>query len=220
MPENLGAGGYHWRSRDRVARWEAGKQALASDRRQGFGEMLRALPADTTAGLRILDLGAGDGKVAETILDEYPNSRAVLVDFSEPMMDKGRKQLSRFDGRYVYAHWDMNQGGWPEDLGGPYDVVASSAAIHHLDNGRKKWLAERIIEHLAVGGVYANYDLYRDPDAEFGDSEAHDRTCATLAEATAFLNDAGFVGVRVTARSPRPSHKGELALVLGIRAGQ
>ncbi|MER7274530.1 hypothetical protein ABT369_08745 [Dactylosporangium sp. NPDC000244] len=74
------------------------------------------------------------------------------------------------------------------------------------------------MEHLAPGGVFADYDLHRDPDARFGEDEVHDRTCSTLAEATSFLHDAGFVGIRVTARSPRPSHKGELALVLGTRA--
>lgn len=180
--------------------------------------MLRALPSDTSAILRVLDLGAGDGKVSETIMDGYPHSRAVLVDFSTPMMDRGRQQLSRFEGRYVYVHWDMNRGDWPEELAGPYDVVASSAAIHHLDNARKRWLAHRVIEHVAPGGVFANYDLHRDPAAEFRDDEVHDRRCATLAEATAWLDEAGFVDVRVAARSPRPSHKGELALVLGTRA--
>lgn len=217
MPDGLRPGGYHWRSQVHVAQWDARKQALASDRRAGFDEMIRALPSDTSATLRVLDLGAGDGKVSETILDAYPHSRAVLVDFSMLMMDKGRKQLGRFDGRYVYVHWDMNQGDWPEKLGGPYDVVASSAAIHHLDNSRKRWLAHRVMEHLTPGGVFANYDLHRDPDAQFSVDEIHDRTCATLTEATSFLDEAGFVGVRVTARSPRPSHKGELALVLGTR---
>jgi trans-aconitate methyltransferase len=218
MPDGLRPGGYHWRSQGHVAQWDARKRALASDRRAGFDEILCALPSDTATTLRVLDLGAGDGKVSETILDGYPNGRAVLVDFSVPMMDRGRKELSRFDGRYVYVHWDMNQGDWPEELAGPYDVVASSAAIHHLDNSRKRWLAYRIMEHLAPGGVFANYDLHRDPDAQFGDDEVHDRTCATLAEATSFLDEAGFVGVRVTARSPRRSHKGELALVLGTCA--
>jgi SAM-dependent methyltransferase len=215
--EDVGSGGYHWQSEDRVDLWEAKRQALDSDRRQGFQEMLAVLPALRMAPLRVLDLGAGDGKVAETILDAYPHSRAVLVDFSQPMMEKGRLQLSRFDGRFSYVHWDMNHGDWPEDLAGLFDMVASSAAIHHLDNSRKRWLADQVFRHLATGGVFANYDLYRDADAEFGEHEVHARTCATLAEATSFLDDAGFSDVRVTARSPRPAHKGELALVLGTR---
>jgi SAM-dependent methyltransferase len=217
MHGELGAGGYHWQSSKRVAEWHARKQALASDCREGFELMLRALPRDRSTALRVLDLGAGDGKVAETILDRYPHGEAVLVDFSDPMIEKGIQQLSRFDGRFGYVRWDMNGGDWPDVLRGPYDVVASSAAIHHLHNPRKRWLVGQVIERLVPGGIFANYDLHRDPDAEFGEDEVHDRTCATLAEATTFLDEAGFVGVTVAARAPRPAHKGELALVLGSR---
>jgi trans-aconitate methyltransferase len=218
MAGELGAGGYHWQSSDQVAEWDARKQALASDRREGFELLLNALPEDRSAALRVLDLGAGDGKVAETILDEYPHAQAVLVDFSEPMIEKGIQQLRRLNGRFAYVRWDMNDGDWPDVLAGPYEVMASSAAIHHLDNPRKRWLAGQVIERLVPGGVFANYDLYRDPDAQFGEEEVHDRNCATLEEATTILGDAGYVGITVAARSPRPAHKGELALVLASRA--
>jgi trans-aconitate methyltransferase len=182
--------------------------------------MLQALPEARPTPLRILDLGAGDGAVAATILDEFPASRAVLVDFSEPMIDQGMLQLSRFTGRFQYVRWDMNSGAWPAELNGPYDVVASSAAIHHLQNSRKRWLAGQVIDRLAAGGVFANYDLFRAPDAQFGEDEVHDRTCATLDEATSFLEEAGYGDITVAARAPRPARKGELALVIGKRPAE
>jgi cyclopropane fatty-acyl-phospholipid synthase-like methyltransferase len=152
------------------------------------------------------------------ILDEYPRSQALLVDFSEPMIEKGTRELGRFAGRFGYVRWDMNVGDWPDVLGRRYDAVVSSAAIHHLVNPRKRWLAGQVIAHLVPGGVFANYDLHRDAAARFGDDEEHDRTCATVAESAGFLDEAGYVDVAIVARSPRPTHKGELALVLGRRA--
>jgi tRNA (cmo5U34)-methyltransferase len=213
----LGSGGYHWQSSERVSAWAARKRALGSDRREGFALMLQALPEDRSTPLRILDLGAGDGTVAGAILDEFPASRAVLVDFSEPMIEQGMQHLTRFTGRFRYVRWDMNGGAWPPELDGPYDVVASSAAIHHLENPRKRWLAGEVIDRLAAGGVFANYDLFRAPDAKFGEDEVHDRTCATLDEATSFLEEAGYVDITVGARAPRPPRQAELALIIGTR---
>lgn len=220
MADVLGSGGYHWQSSERVSDWGVRKHALASDRREGFALMFHALPEDRTTPLRILDLGAGDGTVAETFLDQFPGSHAVLVDFSEPMIERGLRQLSRFDGRFEYIRWDMNDGDWPGELTGPYDLVASSAAIHHLENPRKRWLAGQVIERLVAGGVFANYDLFRDPHAEFGDDELHDRTCATLEEAQSFLQEAGYVDITIAARAPRPARKAELALMMGSRAAR
>lgn len=213
----LGAGGYHWQSADHVARWDQIQSGLEADREAGFRAMVDLLPPDRSAPLRIVDLGAGDGKVAATVLDHYSAAEAVLVDFSTAMMEKGRAALTRLDGRYRYVEWDMNSGAWPGTVGGPFDAVVSSAAIHHLDNERKHWLAQAVFDHLVAGGVYANYDLFRDPQATFGPDEVHGRTCASLEEATGFLEAAGYTDLLVTARLPRAKHKGELALLAARR---
>jgi trans-aconitate methyltransferase len=217
MSESLGSGGYHWLEEAHVAKWDARRRAMSAERQAGLAAMLDALPADRSTPLRILDLGAGEGLVASVIMDSFPHSTAVLVDFSELMINRGRSELGRFDGRFRYVVWDMNIGDWPADLGGEYDVVVSSAALHHLSNERKAWLAHLVIDHLARSGIFANYDLHRDPNAEFGVDEVHDRMCASVGEATATLAAAGFVGIRVAARTPKPSHKGEMALVVGQR---
>jgi trans-aconitate methyltransferase len=219
MTQGLGAGGYHWQDSNHVERWDEGRRAMAAERAVGFAAMLDHLPDDLSAPLRIVDLGAGDGKVAAVVLDRYPAASSVLVDFSELMMRKGIERLARFQGRYSYLHWDMNGGDWPAELGGPFNAVVSSAAIHHLSNERKKWLNAAVAARLAPGGVFANYDLFRDPGAVLGDDETHDRTCATLEEAASFLEGGGFVDVLVTARSPRPKHKGQLALLVGRTPG-
>ena len=212
---SIGAGGYHWKSKDHVAGWDDRKQALAPERDAAFEELLEQLPSDLTAALRVLDLGAGDGKVASVVLDRYRNASAILVDFSAPMMEKGVDLLSCFGERYRYAYWDMNCGDWPADLTGPFDAVVSSAAIHHLENERKRWLTKQVLARLVPGGVLANYDLFRDPLAQFAEDDIHGRTCATIDEATSFLTDVGCLEILVSARVARPKHKGELALVVG-----
>jgi hypothetical protein len=112
----------------------------------------------------------------------------------------------------------MNEGDWPAELDGPFDAVVSSAALHHMVNDRKRWLAFEAIARLLPGGIYANFDLFRDPEAVFGDDEIHGATCATIEEAEGFLIDAGYAEILVTAAIPRPKQKGELALMVGRKS--
>jgi cyclopropane fatty-acyl-phospholipid synthase-like methyltransferase len=217
MPEagELGAGGYHWKTQEHVTRWIERKEELASVREAGFAALLAELPIDLDAPLRIVDLGAGDGAVAELVLDKYSRADALLVDFSQLMVENGNARLNRFAGRYRYIHWDMNTDDWPGTLKGPFDAVVSSAAIHHLENPRKEWLARTVFRRLVPGGVFTNYDLFRDPEAQFAEDEIHGRTCATIAEARGFLVNAGYRDVAVQERSAYPSQKAELGLIVG-----
>jgi trans-aconitate methyltransferase len=215
---DVGAGGYHWHSEDRVERWVGSRQERSGRRAAAFGEMLDQLATDATAPLKVLDVGGGDGQVTTALLERYPNASSVLIDFSEPMMAKGAEYLARFGDRFRYHKWDMNEGSWPADLEGPFDAVISSAAIHHLQNDRKAWLAREILGRLKPGGVFANYDLFRDPEAVLEEHETHARTCATAGEADGFMADAGYAEVSLTLRTPMPKQKGELALLVGRKA--
>jgi SAM-dependent methyltransferase len=215
MPQDVGAGGYHWQSESHVSGWDQGKAAMSEEREVGFAALLDHLSADPGTPLRVVDLGAGDGKGAEVVLERYPLANAALVDFSDLMIAKGVARMAQFQDRYHYVRWDMNNGGWPAELSEPLDAVVSSAAIHHVSDERKAWLATAVAQRLKPGGMFANYDLFRDADAQFEAAEVHDRTCATIEDAIAHLAAAGFVDIHVTAQSPRPKHQGQLALLIG-----
>ena len=216
--DGLKEGGQHWREQDRVERWQAAGDQINAKRKEPLEKLLAQLPSDTDLPLRILDIGAGDGRVAALVLERYPNASVVLIDFSLPMIRKGEEQLARFGSRYGYHVWDMNEGSWPEALIGPFDAAVSSAAIHHLENPRKAWLAREVFARLRLGGVFANYDLFRDPMATFEAHEVHDRTCASMEEAVNFLEQAGYEGIVIEARIARPKSKGEQALLAARRS--
>lgn len=212
---DLGAGGYHWQEKERVEHWVDADRARAPERLEGFAALLARLPADTDAPMHVVDLGAGDGRVAQLVLERYPAATARLVDFSEEMITRGEQTLSDLAARLRYVRWDMNEGDWPTELIAPIDAVVSAAALHHLHNDRKRWLAQVVFDVLTPGGVFVNYDLFRDPAAVYADHEVHDRTCATVDEALGFLDQAGFVDVAVDAHTSRPGRKGRLAVVSG-----
>lgn len=212
---DVGSGGYHWRDAERVARWT--EQPVSDARQQGLHAITDHVPGPPGTPFNFVDLGAGDGRVSEVILTRFPEATGDLVDFSEPMIERGKQRLEPFAGRIRYRYWDMNAGDWPEGLPGPFLAVVSAAALHHLDNERKRWLFGEVSARLQPGGVFATWDLFRNPLATLGVEEVHARTCASVDEAEAFLAEAGFRDVATTGRRPRADRKAELAVMSGIR---
>lgn len=108
---------------------------------------------------RFLDLGAGDGGFAELVLDWFPESAAVLVDFSEPMLAAAERRLAIADGRCRIVRGDLSGSGWRDGLPeGRYDAVVSRFAIHHLTDARKRELYAEAFDLLRPGGVLLNWE--------------------------------------------------------------
>jgi SAM-dependent methyltransferase len=107
-----------------------------------------------------VDLGAGDGGFAELILDLYPESRGVLVDFSQPMLAAARERLASKDGRWAIVEGDLADPSWRDRLPDDqiFDAVVSRLAIHHLPDERKSALYGESFELLAPGGIFLNWE--------------------------------------------------------------
>ncbi len=114
--------------------------------------LLEALPGRID---RFLDLGTGDGRLAALICSRYPDSRGVGIDASEPMLARAATRFGRDAPVELIAH-DLTE---PLALSGPFDVVVSGLAIHHLDDERKRALFAEIHALLAPEGIFANLDL-------------------------------------------------------------
>jgi len=190
---------------------------LAGLLQRGNETLLEWLPADRLSRLQIADLGSADGKLAALVLQSYPAATVTLVDSPERAMEQCAQLLAGFEDRSSYLSWHPDDSDWPDRLKGPFDAIISTSAIHHLAHERKRWLVASALEKLAEGGVYADFDLFRHPQAQFSrdtPAEIHNGACATLGETGQFLIDAGFHDVHVRVRSARPAHKGELALIV------
>jgi SAM-dependent methyltransferase len=130
---------------ERIGRLEArlaGEQVLA--------DILPATPE------RVLDLGCGDGRLSELVLGCRPSvTGLVAVDISPPMLDRARARLGG-DARVDVRTWDLADPLTPL---GPFDLVVSGFAIHHLDHGRKRALLHEVATQLRPGGVFANLEV-------------------------------------------------------------
>src|SRR4249920_5406 len=103
---------------------------------------------------RVLDLGAGDGRLLDLVLRSRPSASGVAVDFSLPMLERLK---SRFDAdeRVEIVEHNLED---PLPPLGIFDVVVSSFAIHHVDHERKRALYQEIWTALSIGGVFCNLE--------------------------------------------------------------
>ena len=152
--------GHHWQEPDRVAEYIESSDFRARERTAVLSLMTRLIIAEKEARLTILDIGSGHGPVAAACLDAFPNSYAIGLDISDAMMAEGRKRMARFGDRFRYMVGDFGEGTLPQNAvqEGPYDLVVSSRAIHHLLPNLMKNLYADIYANLKAGGAFFNID--------------------------------------------------------------
>jgi tRNA (cmo5U34)-methyltransferase len=138
---------------------------------------------------RILDLGAGTGQTSRAVLEHHPTAALVLMDESAEMLTAARVVLT--DDQVEQAVVGDLLGPLPD---GPFDLVVSALAIHHLRGTAKRDLFVRIRPLLGPTGRFVMADLVvpEDPnDAVTPLSEGFDHP-SSLPELREWLEDAAF----------------------------
>jgi SAM-dependent methyltransferase len=155
-----------WKSDETISDWLAGVEARERRYRPHWQLMAYLLPFDLNDVFTVLDLGAGTGAAARTILDRYPRSRAILTDFSPQMMGEAATLLQPYGDRFDYVEFDMAKGDWPAAIPPVVDAVVTSLCMHHLTDDRKRGMFHEIFERVAPGGWYFNFDPISTDDAD------------------------------------------------------
>src|SRR5687767_5556458 len=96
-----------------------------------IGVMMSILKSRTQPVESFMDLGCGDGILGAAILGEYPSSRGVLVDFSEPMLEQAHEQLKEYSSQLAFMNLDYGDPAWVKRMEnqGPFDAVVSGYSI-------------------------------------------------------------------------------------------
>lgn len=107
---------------------------------------------------KIMDLGCGNGFLAEILLKSFPDAEAILIDHSQPMIIAAREYMNEYKDRCAIFHDDLAHSITKYAEPGSIDCIVSGFAIHHLPNEQKKMLYEDIYRLLADGGVFINIE--------------------------------------------------------------
>lgn len=176
-----------WKSDHMVAQWVAGTGERERRRFEQRRLMADLLPFAQDQAFTFVDLGAGTGAASQVVLDRFPHARAVLAEYSPQMAAEGRRALSEYDGRFTYVQFDLGAGSWPAEVPAAVTAIISSLCVHHLPDARKQALFAEVLQHLAPGGWYFNYDPVTadDPIVESAWRRAGDRQDPEAAAARA-----------------------------------
>ncbi|MDA1036181.1 MAG: class I SAM-dependent methyltransferase [Chloroflexi bacterium] len=215
--------GHHWQEPKRVAEYIDRTDQIIAERAIAFDLMTKLVPAEADASISVLDVGSGHGIVASFILEAFPNARAIGLDISDAMMDAGRQRMAKFGDRFRYVVGDFADGVLPAEATsqGPFDLVVSARAIHHLPAPLMATMYASIFQNLKPGGAFFNtdtaspdsgflQDMYRkvsrigrpartEPSSRSPEQQAHDSMLhhkdATVLKHYEWLTAAGFTSV-------------------------
>ena len=140
--------------------------------------------AASAAGLdarRILDLGSGTGETARRVLAVHPSASGVAVDESAGMLER----LALPNVRLVTQRL---QEALPQ---GPFDLIVSALAVHHLDGAEKRELFRRVFTTLRSGGRFVLGDVVVVDRPVAPLTEGYDKP-DTAEDQVTWLRDAGF----------------------------
>jgi tRNA (cmo5U34)-methyltransferase len=153
---------------------------------------------------RLLELGTGTGVTSRRVLERHPGAELTGVDSSEHMLAVA--DLPGADLRLQDLREELPEG--------PFDLVFSALAIHHLDGPGKADLFARVAAALAPGGRFVMADVIvpEDPADVVTPLDAGFDLPDTVADLLAWLGDAGL--------HARVSWQGrDLAVLVAERAG-
>jgi tRNA (cmo5U34)-methyltransferase len=117
--------------------WDPNHYGEVIDEIPGYEELQDAV-AVVALGRNVLELGTGTGETALRVLARNPGARWTGIDGSAAMVEHARTRLPDAD-----LHVQRLEDPLPP---GPFDLVVSVLAVHHLDADGKRDLFARIVQ--------------------------------------------------------------------------
>ena len=120
----------------------------------GYDRMEDETVAATGAGAKsVLELGIGTGETARRVLARHPEAKLIAIDASPGMVGVARDTLPSDRVSLLVSRLE---DPLPE---GPFDLVVSALAVHHLHADSKADLFRRIAKVLDPGGRFVLADV-------------------------------------------------------------
>jgi tRNA (cmo5U34)-methyltransferase len=132
---------------------------VVPNRREQYRVIASLIPAEPEQWFNGVDLASGAGDLSKVILERFPQAQMTLLDGSDGMLTQAAENLADYALRIDLRQFDLMNTDWLDELSRRNRCIASSLAIHHLDEAAKRHLFERLYDHLDTPGVLLIADL-------------------------------------------------------------
>jgi tRNA (cmo5U34)-methyltransferase len=160
----------------------------------GYEELQAAVTAATTGiqATTVLELGTGTGETALRVLAQHPKASWTGIDASAAMLARARARLPDADLRLARLEDPLPTG--------PFDLVVSVLAVHHLAGDAKRDLFTRIAQ-VSDNFVLGDVVVPENPQQAAIEIDWEYDLPSSVADQLAWLREAGF---DASATSVRP----------------
>ena len=156
----------YWDKKEKLVKYVDGVRQffpLASDQLEVISRVIAKFKPEVRT---FMDLGCGDGILGRYIHQLFPEAYGVFLDISGEMINKARKKVKVRQAEFIVA--DLGDAEWSDSLSGagPFDLIISGYAIHHIKNPDKLSLYQDIFGLLNQDGVFLNLEHVASPSQE------------------------------------------------------
>jgi tRNA (cmo5U34)-methyltransferase len=121
--------------------------------------LLHLIPARTDEEFMVAELAAGEGVLAQAILEKFPQCRYIAFDGSAVMRERLAQRLEQFSSRVEIRPFDLAEQRWHSTLPAPLRCVLSSLCVHHLSDEGKRQLFKAMAAQLEHRGALLLADI-------------------------------------------------------------
>jgi trans-aconitate methyltransferase len=144
-----------------LASWDRQQEGYMADRDQRFAVIADVVAHVAGDAPTVLDLCCGPGSLGQRLLARLPDARIVAVDADPVLQLIGRDALA--DDRITWVEHDLDDPGWEQAVGGPFDAVVSTTALHWLSAPTLVAVLAATGRLLRPRGVLADGDHLSEP---------------------------------------------------------
>ncbi len=146
-------------------------RGLCEATRTALEGWLAARPAAAPA--RMVDLGCGDLALLTPLLRQLPLDSYLGVDLCGPVLPRAAAGLGAVPYPCGWREqdlltWALDDTAGEPDGGGTVDLIHTSFAVHHLDDGDKARFLAAARRRLAPGGLMLWADVFRQAGESLG----------------------------------------------------
>ena len=118
-----------------------------------------------------MELGAGDGALASTVMSSFLNCNYLALDGSGLMRERLEALPESRAGRLRIEDFDLADSEWLTRIPTPLRCVLASLIVHHLDGVEaKKRLFSSVASRLETGGAFIIVDLVEPASSQARDT--------------------------------------------------